>query len=241
MDDLTTQGYAEVAEARSQVYNLFSILYLELPSLQLLDSIFGAAFEYQLSAAATKLNVAGVEQGLTLITSFVADFRNQPREEVLTRISVDRTRLLRGVNPKFSPPPPYESVYRDGRLWGKSTVEVNQTCRQLGVRLPETWTEPPDYIGIEFDLMRLICRSESEAWQADDTGKALKYLEAGRDFLDQHLLMWVPSFCDKMYHRAELDFYKGLAWMTKGFVEYDCRLANHQVNEVKQQLTEPAQ
>jgi TorA maturation chaperone TorD len=209
-----------------------------LPSLRLFESVFGTRFERQLSAVTNKLVVSEMKEGLKLINSFVTDFRDQPREEVLTRISIDRTRLLRGVNPQLSPPSPYESVYRDGRLWGKSTVEVSQICKKLGAKLPETWTEPPDYIGIEFDLMRLICLSESKAWQADDATKALEYLEEGGGFLRKHILQWVPSFCEKMYHRAELNFYKGTAWVTKGFIEYDSRLIEHQVDEVKKQLTE---
>ena len=232
-ENLTRKEYTEVAESRSQIYGLLSSLYLELPSSKLLQSVFSAEFESQLSPVAAKFEVAGVKQGLKLITKFVATFKDQPDEEVLKRVSVDRTRLLRGVNPQFSPPPPYESVYKDGRLWGKSTVEVSQTYGRLGIKLPDSWTEPPDYIGIELDTMRLICLREREAWQDGSADKALEYLEAGRDFLSQHLLPWVSGFCKQMYDRAELDFYKGIAKLTQGFVEYDSRLAEQQVSKAK--------
>ena len=236
MKTFTLKGYVEVAEARSRVYDLLSALFLELPSLKLLQSIFSAEFERQLSSAASKFETGEMKQGLKLITSFVAAFKEQPRKEVLKRVSIDRTRLLRGVDPRHSPPPPYESVYREGRLWGKSTVEVSQTYGRLGVKLPGTWTEPPDYIGIELDFMRLICLRERKAWQAGSTDKAVEYLEAGRDFLKKHIVLWVPGFCEEMYNRAELNFYKGIARLTGGFVEYDSRLADQQVSQAKKQL-----
>jgi len=229
--------HVELAEARSQVYDLLSALFLELPSLKLLRGVFGAEFERQLSSVVSKFGVGEMKQGLELIASFVATFREQPRKEVLKRVSIDRTRLLRGVNPQHSPPPPYESVYREGRLWGRSTVEVSQTYGRLGVKLPEAWTEPPDYLGIELDCMRLICLSEREAWQAGSADKALEYLEVGRDFLRKHIVLWVPGFCEEMYNRAELNFYKGIAQLTGGFLEHDNRLVDQQVSQAKKQLT----
>ena len=236
MKNFTLKGYVEIAEARSQVYGLLSALYLELPNLNLLQSVFDAEFERQFSSAASKFEAGEMKDGLKLIASFVTAFKQQHGEEVLKRVSIDRTRLFRGVNPQRSPPPPYESVYRDGRLWGKSTAEVSQTCGRLGVKLPEAWTEPPDYIGIELDFMRLICLSEREAWQDGYADKALEYLEAGGDFLRKHIVQWVPDFCEEMYNRAELDFYRGIARLTRGFVEYDSRLADQQVSQAKKQF-----
>ena len=232
----TLKGYVEVAEARSQVYGLLSALYLELPNLKVLHSVFDAEFERQFTSAASRFEAGEMKDGLKLIASFVTAFRDKPRTEALKRISIDRTRLFQGVNPEHSPPPPYESVYRDGRLWGKSTVEVSQIYGRLGVKLPEAWTEPPDHIGIELDFMRLICLSEMEAWQAGYTDKALEYLEAGTDFLRKHVVQWVPVFCEEMYNRAGLDFYRGIAQLTRGFVEYDSRLADRQVSEARKQL-----
>ena len=67
------------------------------------------------------------------------------------------------------------------RLIGNFTVSFKdqpeeESLRQ--VRLPENWTGPPDYIGIELDFMRLICMKEEEAWRRGLSTEALKYLEA---------------------------------------------------------------
>ena len=236
MTTFVWKKYIDVAEARSRVYGLLSALYLELPNLKLLHSIFNDEFYHQFSLVASEFQAGEIKDGLKLINSFAADFKDKSREEVLKLVSIDRTRLLRGVSQQHSPPPPYESVYRDIRLWGKPTVEVSQIYSKLGIKLPEEWSEPPDYIGIELDLMRLICWSEKEAWQAGSTDNALEYLAVGSDFLRQHILQWVPNFCQQMYQRAELDFYKGISRLTRGFVEYDSRWAEQQVKDIRQKL-----
>lgn len=232
------EEYVLVAEARRQVYDLLSALYLELPNLKMIQSMFGTEFKRGLSSAVSNFEADEIKEGLKLIAGFITAFEEQSTEEVLKRISIDRTRLLRGVGQQHSPSPPYESVYRDGRLCSESTMEVSQIYRRLGITLPEAWTEPPDYIGIELDFMRLVCQGEKEAWQSDSFDEALERLEAGGDFLKNHILQWVPRFCEEMYNRAELDFYKGIAHFTSGFVEYDSSLADQQIMAVKQQLAE---
>ena len=82
--------------------------------------------------------------------------------------------------------------------------------------------------------MRLLCQNEEEARRNNDGDKAWEYLKAGRDFLNDHLLQWVPKFCEKMYEKAELDFYKGLAKLTSGFLKYDSRLVEEQIKETKE-------
>lgn len=236
MTTFVWKKYIEVAEARSQIYALLSALYLELPDLKLLEGIFDAEFQHSFCSIASGCQAPEMKEGIELIASFATTFKAQPREEVLKLISVDRTRLLHGVGKQYSPPPPYESLYRDGRLWGKSTEEVAQIFSRLEIMLSEELSEPPDYIGIELDLMRLICSAEAEAWQAGKIDKAREYLEAGGDFLRQHIMKWVPGFCKQMQRRAELDFYRGVSRLTRGFVEYDSRLAGQQLNDIKQKL-----
>jgi len=236
MTTFVWKKYIEVAEARSQVYGLLSALYMELPDLKWLGGIFDAGFQQSFPSIASDFQMAGIKEGLELIAGFVTEFKSKPREEVFKLVSIDRTRLLHGVGKKTSPPPPYESMYRDGRIWGKSTEEVARTCSHLGIKLSEECSEPPDYIGIEFDLMRLICSAEKEAWEAGSIDKAGKFLQVGSEFLSQHIMRWVPDFCEQMYRKAELDFYRGLSRLTRGFVEYDSRLVEQQIDNIKQKL-----
>jgi TorA maturation chaperone TorD len=199
----------------------------------MVHGIFASEFEKELSAVASAFENGEMREGLRLIANFISCFKNEPQEQILRRIAVDRTRLFRGISEKDSPPPPYESVYREERLCGESSTEVSRFYCKLGVTLSEASNESPDYLGIELDFMRLLCQSEEEAWSNNRADKALEHLERGTDFLKNHLLKWVDRFCDKMYEMADLDFYKGLAKLTSGFLKYDNHLVEQQIEEIR--------
>ncbi|MBE9555469.1 MAG: molecular chaperone TorD, partial [Proteobacteria bacterium] len=40
-------------------------------------------------------------------------------------------------------------------------------------------------------------------------------------FVEEHLIQWVPSFCDKVMDMARMPFFKEMAKATKGFVDYE--------------------
>jgi TorA maturation chaperone TorD len=48
-------------------------------------------------------------------------------------------------------------------------------------------------------------------------------LQAQRDFLGDHLLPWVPEFCQDVSRSAESDFFVGMAYLTEGFLTWDDR------------------
>ena len=222
-----------VAQARRCVYEMLSAYYLGLPDQRMVDSIFDPDFDRRLSTVASVFETGEMQEGLRLISNFISSFKNQSQEEILRRIAIDRTRLFRGISEKHSPPPPYESFYREQRLRGEGSAEVYRFYSKLGVTLAEEWTESPDYLGIEIDFMRLLCQSEEEAWLNSQPEKALEFLGASMDFLKDHLLKWVPSFLDKMYEMADLDFYRGLAKLTSGFLKYDGHLVEEQLKEMR--------
>jgi TorA maturation chaperone TorD len=47
---------------------------------------------------------------------------------------------------------------------------------------------------------------------------SLEYLTKQKDFLEKHLLAWVPSFCKDLEQAAESGFYKGIAQLTAEFI-----------------------
>lgn len=227
-----TGQYVSLAESRLSVYNLLGSVYLELPDEKLVGSIFDPAFGQNLEDVASIFKAGKIQEGLSLIRQFITAFSHQPRAETLRRFAVDRTRLFRGISESYSPPPPYESIYRENRLMGESTSEVSRFYSRYQVILPGDWNEPPDYLGIELEFMRFLCASEKEAWEKADSARAIEFLRAGVEFLREHLLQWVPSYCEAMFEKAELDFYRGLARFTVGFLEYDLRLAEEEFEEI---------
>jgi TorA maturation chaperone TorD len=40
-------------------------------------------------------------------------------------------------------------------------------------------------------------------------------------FIEEHLIKWVPVFCDRIISEAELSFYREVAKVTKNFMEFE--------------------
>jgi len=47
------------------------------------------------------------------------------------------------------------------------------------------------------------------------------HLKMENKFLDDHIMKWIPLFCDKVINAAELSFYREIARLTKSFLEMD--------------------
>lgn len=104
------------------------------------------------------------------------------------------TRLFGGVVPN-APPPPYESLYRDGALYGPSAAAVRRTYREVGVDVEESAGELDDHLGIELLVV-------AELRERDD-------LDALSSFVRDHPLAWFDAFADAVAAAEPVPFYRG--------------------------------
>ena len=42
-------------------------------------------------------------------------------------------------------------------------------------------------------------------------------------FMEDHIMKWIPQFCDKIIADAELSFYREMAELTKSFIQTDIK------------------
>ncbi len=221
---LTTKDFLRLAQVRSKTYGFLSSAYLQIPERQFVARLISQEISSLCSAFPATGGLPGeVEKGLKDIARFVEVSRFRDPDEVCLSLSADRTRLLRGIKPGYSPPPPYESVYRDGEgnLMGRSAMEVAREYAGDGIAISDECREPPDHIGLELDFMRFLAEKEAECWEQEEPARALTYLDKERHFLREHLALWVSDFCDRVVDMAALDFYRGIARMTRGFIADD--------------------
>ena len=69
--------------------------------------------------------------------------------------------------------------------------------------------------------MRLLCSQEAEAWKSDNEDEALRLLQAEREFLREHLMTWLPKFCDEVRKHDRLGLFRCLVDLTEGWVSFD--------------------
>jgi len=79
----------------------------------------------------------------------------------------------------------------------------------------------PDHISVELEYMQHVVEREAQAWEADDDQTALLCLKNEKQFVDEHLLGWVPDFCEKVIEAAESPFYREMARLTRSFIEFE--------------------
>jgi TorA maturation chaperone TorD len=223
MSEIADDTMMKAEAARSIAYGLVASAYNQLPRhesiLRFRAEEVRAMFQPFIEDDLTSVKLRGdLEQGLITVEKFWSDTGYLSEEELITRLSVDRTRLFRGLN-REGPPPPYESVRMGStKVMTESTVQVSDIYGQLQYCPPQGLNDLPDYIGIELDFIRYLCIEAAIAFKEGNENKALALLEQEKDFLCGHILKWVPAFCDEVMDRAKEDLYSGMAQITKTFI-----------------------
>ncbi len=120
--------------------------------------------------------------------------------------------------------PPYESLYvadKKRELWGPSTQRVKRRMAAWGLE-PKQKGRVPDHIGVELDFMAHLAAAEAALVDGgDDPEKLRRCRQAQRIFLDEHLLLWVPTLADLVAVRARLPLYRELLRFTVQFLRFD--------------------
>jgi len=87
--------------------------------------------------------------------------------------------------------PPYASLFLEsGRRLGGATTQWVERCR-LAVGLPPTHSETADHLGRELELMAAL----HDAAVEEPGGP---WTDASHQFLDEHLLQWLPPLVDSV-------------------------------------------
>lgn len=209
------------SQDRSKVYMLLSRFFLKKPDRELLIKLQDKNFLKHIKNSTPKIEEE-FGGALKLIEKFIRSSKNIPEEKIIEDLSVEFTRLFRGIKVGYSPPPPYESIYMgEGKIMGDTTSEIMEIYEEAGIGMMELFEGPPDYIGTELKFSSLICFKESEAWGKNQYDESLKFLNIEFKFLNNHACRWIPNFCSLMEKEAKSEFYKGIAGLTKAFLTMD--------------------
>lgn len=209
MDKTERQQKAAVAGMRSNLYGLLATVYRQELTSDLLQKIKDPQFQGVLSE---------------LGADWSGDSSGKSEEEILEALAVEYAMLFLGPGKHISP---HESVHHRledgqwGQLWGDSTVEVKKFIETVGFSYESEFTGMPDHISAELEFMERVTDREGQAWKENDEKAALYCRKIEKKFIEEHLLKWVPQFCDKVTEAAELPFYRDMASWTKHFLAFE--------------------
>ena len=98
--DLEPWDLATIAQTRSSFYEFLSIPFLNLPDANFIQQLRDSSIWTVSDKLTVDLDVhPDVAEGWNCMHKFLEESRNLPIEELTQAISVDRTRLYRGVLP----------------------------------------------------------------------------------------------------------------------------------------------
>ena len=198
-----------VARQRSNIYGLLATVYRQEVTSDFLQQIRDPKF---LGA----LSVLGVEA--------LDELLHKPAAELLEDLAVEYSYLFLGPGKHISP---YESVHHQredgqwGELWGASTAEVKKFIEATGLSYTDDFKGLPDHISVEFEFMQQLILREEQAWNEAEANKAAACRQVEKRFIEEHLICWVPSFCEKVIKTAELPFYRAMAELTRSFIKFE--------------------
>lgn len=125
--------------------------------------------------------------------------------------------------------PAYESVFTDqnayaggyGRMYGPAAQDVENIYLEHGFTADDEFANMPDQLGVELSFMGLLCLRTGRAGAESDADEVAGIMADEIKFVANHLLNWLPRFCDRAADFAELRFYKTIIALTTEFVLSD--------------------
>lgn len=207
-------------ELRMYAYGVLNRIFLEEPTKDFLQwlkadqllKIFPFQEEHPL-----------IKQGIELADQSLEDL-DLVRYE---RIRWDYTRLF--VGPHKAPAPPWESVYmnKERLIFQEETLNVRRAYLKYCLTPKNFGQEADDHLGYELDFMYQLCQLSLE--NIEFIGSILS---DQKDFLENHILKWVPLICKDICFHAKTDFYKGMAMCLEGFIEIDRKAVNELLEQI---------
>ena len=157
-----------------------------------------------------------LEEGLAQMVAYIQNTDGQSEAQVVQELAVDWTRLFRGVQPGYGPPPPYETEYRGGAYDPSQALQrLMYEYAAAGARIDARAGNRPDYLGLELAFLSFLASREAEACQAGDPFQAEEFARAAQIFICRHPGAWVDSFCEKAITEARTAFYRGYLLVLK--------------------------
>lgn len=209
LDGAAIQEMREANETRAAFCRFLASLYL----YELTDEQIEAFAHIEIAGDGT-----AIDEGLRAIKEYLRHRHGGTRQE----LAVDYARVFLGAGSYDRIlAPPYESVFTsEERILMQDARDGAVTYyRRGGLDLPADNTTPEDHLGFELQFAAVLADRANEALDGDDSVSLADAVSLARSFFVHHQQNWLPALCEAVDEFAETDFYRGVAQMTRGYVE----------------------
>jgi TorA maturation chaperone TorD len=173
-----------------------------------------------------------IQSGKHLLKEFFEKIEGKEQEKVLTDLSREYAASFLGVGEKTVAL--CESVYRGqrGSLFQESYFEVKERYKEMGMEKSEDFKDPDDHLSVELAHMAHLCRFMIDS-PGNNSGQLVNYLKSQREFLQKHLMSWIPELSEGMKEASHSTFYTSMAYLLDGYIKMDSRLIDSLIEEVE--------
>ena len=224
--------------SRIFAYNLLKRAYIEEPTKEFINLLKEEAL---LDVFPHGVTDGAITDGVELVGSYFnqADALEDAKMDDLV---ADYTNLF--IGPGKLPAPPWESVYRskDRLTFQEETIQVRHMFYKYQLESSKIHKEPDDHVALELDFMgHLSTRILDEAKKKEKSWSQVKKLIlAQKDFLNEHMLKWLPKFSDDVVTNSRTDFYRGFGKILIGYLRVEskelaelAKVVRHQIRQEK--------
>lgn len=167
-----------------------------------------------------------ITTGLELLQKWAQTGITDP---VYAEMQGDHLRLFIGPGKVIAPP--WESVFfsEARQTFQEQTLQVRGWYRRFGLEPEKIYHEPDDHIGLEMIFLSNLGSKALEALEQGEEQEFESLVAARKQFLTEHLLKWAFSWCDLVTKNARTDFYRGIAFLTRGTLAHMAELYSLEV------------
>ena len=224
-EPLTDEELAMLLEQRSNSLAFLSRLYLREVDETLLDELHDML--YPAETEDEKL-----DKGYRLFATYLSNLW----AESLTELSIDYAKCFLGNSvDAFGAAYPYESVYTSEKrlMMQAARDEVLAIYRSCGFTKREDWTEGEDHLALELEFVRALNDRALAALNSGSYDEFTRLMTTQRNFMEFHVVGWVPMMTADLKRFAQTKFYQGLAYITEGFLRTDFAFLQDLLNDDK--------
>lgn len=215
----------ELLKYREMMYRLLAGFFIEEIDRPMLDKLM----DFEFPAVEGEENwVQDLSAGFELLKESLSQFAGKTdaeREMMLEDLAADYAKTFLAAGDAAGKAAfPYESVYTgtDSQFGGSVQMNLNAEYAAKGFSMKEDMFRIfEDHVGLEFNFMAELLKEEREALEAGDQKKSDKVSKESKKFFKRHIINWVMLFAADIYKYSEKDFYRAIARITIGFVEFE--------------------
>jgi TorA maturation chaperone TorD len=204
--------------ARKNVYQLLHFLFQE-------PVYHAALLEVRDNGNISEL--AEIHEGGKILSRFFSNLKKQQ----IKNEHEEYQRLFLGPGPICAPP--WESFYRSKEhlLFEEWTYQVRKEYHRYGLTFIRENNEPDDHLLLELEYMIFLVNA---CLKGMETVSLRVLIEDQILFIENHLMAWIPLFCQRVIDHSNSQLYTGAAMLLTDFLDFDLDT----LHEVKEALTD---